>query len=255
MTFPFPAFSPSVGAGSSGILDAFSPTGAWSASRDLLTAFAGGSRYTTVSSVVDSFKDQSGNSRNLDQATSGSRPAITTAGPNSRACLDFDGTNDFLGGAAISNFIAAGSGLVIVSCVIDTFNRSAANVYNNDALFCDGGAGYMGIYLKNAAGGTGYAYNWDGTEDSASATLSTATAYVLHWRHESGNIYFGVNGTESSPTASGNTQVITGPVRLGSGGGILEADVKVFEVATFSTVPSGANITTIINDMKTWIGA
>src|SRR5687767_3281347 len=73
-------------------LDGLSPSGAWSLSRDLLTAYIGGTRYIDASGV-HTLNDQSGNTRNLTVASEGSaKPALATAGPNSRECADFDGT-------------------------------------------------------------------------------------------------------------------------------------------------------------------
>lgn len=200
------------------------------------------------------FTDQSGNARNLtDGGIAVQRPTLSTAGPNSRACAEFDGSSDFLSvGSALSNFISAGSGLVLVSCIIDAINLNNTTAYQNDWLIADSSA-FMGLFIRNTGGGQAIAYNWDGNEDKATATIATATPYVLHWRHEGGNVYQGVNGTETS-VASGDTTTLTGILRMG-GAGTQFLNCKVFEAATFSTVPSGADVTTIINDCKTWIGA
>lgn len=230
-------------------LDGLSPTGAWSLSRDLLSAYSGGSRYTDVSGAISQLTDQSGNTRNFtDGGIVGQRPTLTTAGPNSRACADFDGSTDFLIASALSNFISASSGLMIVGCIIDAITLNNAVAYQNDSLLVDSGL-FAGIYLRNTGGGQAIAYNWDGNEDKAVATIATATPYVLHWRHEGGNVYMGVNGTETS-VASGNTSTLTGILRMA---GSQYSNCKVFEAATFSTVPG--TMAAVISDMKTWIGA
>jgi hypothetical protein len=242
-------------AGGAPPLDGTSPTAAWSMSRDLLTSFAGGTRYTTATGV-NSLNDQSGNGRHMTQATAGSQPSVTTAGPNSRTCADFDG--DFLEGAAISNFIAAGAGYMIVSVLFDAIATTGSPTYAADAIMADTG-GYAGIFAGD--GPTPFtvnAYNYDGNQDYASGSTSivVATAYVIEWKHESGTLYCRVNGGTWGSTGSGDTQSLGNALRLGHGyASAASLNGKIFEAATWSTVPSGATQDAIVNSFKTWIGA
>lgn len=236
-------------------LDGLSPTGAWSASRDLLSAFAGNSRYT-IATGVSSWKDQSGNTRNADNAAGTQQPTITTAGPNSRSCLNFpgDSVSAVLDSVAISNFIAAGSGYLVVSYIADTINTNSANSYSNDQIIADTG-GYMGLFLRNTGSPTDtlYAFNWDGNEDKATNTdVVAGTTTVAEWKHEGGNVYVRVNGGIWKSATSGNTQVLTGLLRFGT---ITKFDGKLFEAAIFSTVPSAANQDAIVADFMDWVGA
>lgn len=235
-------------------LDGLSPTAAWSLSRNLLSAY-GGSRYSDVSGAITQLTDQTGNARNLtDNATVGHRPTLTTAGPNSRACAGFNGSSNFLtSGVAVplSSFISASTGVMLVSCIINAITLNNGTTYLNDWLLADAGQ-FAGMFLRNTGGGTAYAYNWDGNDDHATATgVALSTPCVLSWRHESGNIFMGVNGVETS-IASGNTQTLTNGITMG-GAGVQFATVQVFEAATFSTVP--ATLSAVISDMRTWIGA
>ncbi|WP_394889552.1 Ig domain-containing protein [Mesorhizobium sp. AaZ16] len=237
-----------------GILDGLSPTGAWSMSRDLLTAFAGGSRYTDVSGAVSSWNDQSGSSRHMAQATAGNRPLVATAGPNSRACADFDGTDDILvSSIAISNFISASAGYLVVSFLADTITANSGDAWSNHAIIEDFGQ-FLGLQLRNTGSpDTISAYNWDGNADVATRVeINAGTAYVAEWRHEGGNLYVRVNGGTESSVASGNTSSLTGQLRFGGASAWL--DGKIFEVATFSTVPSSGDRDAIVADFKTHIG-
>ncbi|WP_394891006.1 Ig domain-containing protein [Mesorhizobium sp. AaZ16] len=236
-----------------GILDGLSPTGAWSMSRDLLTAFAG-SRYTDVSGAVSSWNDQSGNSRHMAQATAGNRPLVATAGPNSIACADFDGTDDILvGSIAISNFISASAGYLVVSFLADTITVNNANAWSNHAIIEDFGQ-FLGLHLRDTGSpDTISAYNWDGNADvAARVEINAGTANVAEWRHEGGNVYVRVNGGTEASAASGNTQLLTGQLRFGGASAWL--DGKIFEVATFSTVPASGDRDAIVADFMTQVG-
>jgi hypothetical protein len=237
-------------------LDGLSPTAAYSFSRKLLSAY-GGSFYTTNTGVIDSLKDQAGSAFNLDQATPANRPTPTTAGTNSIACGDFDGSNDFLqGGTALSNLISSSSGFIIASVMIDTVSLNVANAYQNNRIFDDSGE-FIGIFARNVSGTTPtfLAYNWDGNADVPTGnTFSLATAYVITWRHESGTVYLTVNGASEQSVASGNTATMTNNLRLG-GGSPQPLDGKVFEIATFSTVPTLGQRTAMIQNFGLYVGA
>lgn len=237
-------------------LDGLTATGAWSVSRDLYTSFIGSTRYTTATGI-DSLKDQSGNTRNLDNGTSTQQPLPTTAGPNSRACADFDGSTDSLFGAAISNFIANNAGYMVASVIADTIASAAvgAGFYiGGDAILNDTvSSGYMGLLF--GASGRCVGYNYDGTQDyanGAASAVSAGTAYVVEWRHEGGTMYVRVNGGTEVTVATGNTQVMTGLLRMGEGW-----DGKIFEAAVFSgaNIPNSTARDALVADMRTWIGA
>lgn len=242
------------GAAAPGSLDSIaSLTGAWSLSRDLRSAFAGGTRYNKTGSDITSLEDQSGNNRDLtDGGTSTRRPLEATAGPNSRLCADFDGTSDLLQGAAISSFIGNASGALVISVIMDAYTLNNALPYQNDLIFADQSQ-FMGIYGRNTGGGTVVGFNWDGNADSPTGhVVGTATTAVLSWRHHGGTVFLGLNGTETS-AASGNTSTITGALDMG-GRGTAFANMKVFEAFATSDGSQTAAITAAITDMKTWIG-
>jgi hypothetical protein len=240
--------------GAGGALDGLSPTAAYSFSRNLLSAY-GGVKYTTNAGLVDALMDQSGNARDLTQSTGGNRPTPTTAGPNSIACGDFDGSGDhLLGSVALSTLISNSDGFVIATVLADTVSLNNANVYQNNCAVGDS-SGYMGLFAKNVSGTTPtfFAYNWDGNSDSPTGTtFSLATPYVLTWRHEGGTLYLSVNGGTETTVASGNTSTMTGNFRLGANPAF---DGKIFEAATFSTIPNSGQRTALIQNMGLYVGA
>lgn len=263
MTFPFPMVVPrTVADGSVGLLDGLSPTAAWSFSRDLLTSFVGGSRYTLVSGNVDVLADQSGNSRNMSAPGSANRPSLTTAGPNSKTCGDWDGSNDVLQGAAVSNFIANSAGYMIASFNLDTITLDGgSNTYNNHTILADQGS-FMGIYVRNSDTTPGnpdtvYAFNWDGNDDHPGIVgVIAGTTYVAEWKHEAGSLSVRLNGGSWTSAASGNTTNVTNNLSIGGkAGGVRPADGKIFEAATWSTVPSTLVQDAVAASFKSWIGA
>ena len=236
-------------------LDGLSPTTAYSFSRALLTSY-GGALYAATGGAIDTLNDQSGNTRNLTGSAT-ARPTATTAGPNSRACADFDGSNDVLNGStAISSLISNSAGFFIMSMVVDTVSLNNATITLNNGLFSDSGT-FVGFILKNVSGTTPtvFAYNWDGNADTPSSAISLATAYVVTWRHEGGNLYLSVNGGADVSVASGNTSTMTGAIRFGSLGGATLFDGKVFEFASFSTIPNSGQRTALIQDFGLHVGA
>jgi hypothetical protein len=260
-TIPFAGRATFAGAGSlSGAyasypLDGLSGvTGAYSLSRDLLTSFVGGTRYTNTGTNLDVLNDQSGNARNL--TTPGTAPLIVTEGANSRtACSHGAGGGGRLESAAgdpLSDFITASAGYVIIGIFIDDANGASATVASNDGIMVDA-SDRFGLFAKTDD--TIQALNFNGTADAATVTpLAMATAYVVEWRHEGGTLGLRINGGTEATVASGNTSTLTGVVKLGTGN-VRAFDGKIFEAAFFSTVPSLAQRDALAANFKAWIGA
>lgn len=229
-------------------------TGAWSASRNLLTAYAG-DFVENISGAAATWYDQSGNARNFARAVAAARPTITTGGNNGRAVLAFnppvDGTADSMDAAAISNFISNSTGYVAVSFIADAVAATNnAAIYLNDCIFGDSGS-FIGAFLKN---GNVVGYNWDGSEDTPTGhAVSTATAYVIEWWHSGGNLNTRLNAGTANTVASGNTSTMTGTLRVGN---LASAgcDINVFEMVVCSSVPSLAERDALVADLLAWIG-
>lgn len=243
-------------AGASGALDGLSDiTGAWSFSRDLLSAFAGGSRYTDSAGAIITLEDQSGNNRDFtDGATSTRRPALVTTGPNNRAAAQFDGGTDFLTSAAISNFITNTTAYVILSGRADAIATSDATVQNNDAIILDSNA-CMGAHLHSTTPSLkGMHHDGGGTRDQTDHAITVGTVFVIELRHEGGNFSTRLNGGSWSTVASGNTLAVNGTWWLGRGVAVF-SEVTVFEAAMFNVVPDDTAKDALAANFMAWIGA
>jgi len=249
------SFAITVSAGAAPLDAVASVTGAWSFSRNMLTSFGAGTRYTKASGVlINSLKDQSGNGRHFDSTTTANQPSETTAFPTNVLCADLDGVNDFFAGPAFSSFIAASSGAFVVSVIIDAVTLNTGTSYSNHGIFGDSGA-YIGLHAANLSGVTFYAFNWDGNVDNAITTGTTGTPYVIMWRHHGGNINISINGGSETTVASGNTSNLTGVLYLGSGAGATSCNCKIAEVFATSNGSQTAALAAAIANMKTYIGA
>jgi hypothetical protein len=237
-------------------LDAYSPTGAWSMSRDLLSSWAGNARYTTATGV-DSWKDQTGNGRHFNQSTTSLQPSVDTAvGPNNRTGANFDGSDDILINTSnMSSFIANNDAFIVVSCLIDTITTdNSGSIATNQALFGDPG-GYTGLVLRST-GPNAWAYNFDGGYKQKEIAITTATPLVLTWRHTGGTLYISKNGGSEASVAAGNTGDLAYKFQLGHTF-TTSLDGKIVELATWNSgsTPDATARAAIIADFMSHVGA
>jgi hypothetical protein len=234
-------------------------TSAFSLSRDLLTSFSGGTRYTKSGTAIITLEDQSGGNRDLsDGAVTARRPTETTAGPNSRLCADFDGTNNVLLTAVnTSALFGVSSGAVVIGLIIDAVTlNSGLNDYSNNGI-CGDLNFQMGLYAANDTGVRLFSVNLagagiDGTPNTT--FLTTGTACILMWRHHGGLLYFSINGGTEVSVASGNTTNLASAFLIGSSG-TNRSNIKVFELFTTSDGSQTAALAAAIAAMKSHIGA
>jgi hypothetical protein len=148
--------------------------------------------------------------------------------------VDFDGTDDRLSGPVLSSLITAAAYTVFIVFSADTAATNGASTWNNEALIGQGSA-FFGVHLKSAP--TATLFNWDGSDDSASASISLATRTIVTARHGSGTLGVRVNGGAEVTTASGNTTVISGGCELGraNGNDTYCFDGKIYEVVIYNT--------------------
>jgi hypothetical protein len=222
-------------------------TGAYSASRKLLTAY-GGAFYTPVASEADPWLDQSGAARNLPATTVTQRPSPAAAGPNGRTMLGFvgnaGGTGDALTGLAISNFISVSTGYVIASFIIDdVVGVSLPVVWADVQQFV--GVSYLNGQIVGA--------NWSGGsyKNTATDVIANGQPYVAEWAHSGGNLSFRLNGGLTRTAVSGNTDDLTNLLTVA--GGI--SQLRMCELALFSTVPTQAQRDVLAANFKAYIGA
>ena len=228
-------------------LEGTGPTFAASLSRDLLSTASG--RYTESSGAIISILDQTGGSNHVtDGGTSTRRPALTTAGPNSRECADFDGSTDFLVDSAIG--ITTSDAWILMSVIFDTIDGTTR------ALLSDGGQIVTLFSLDSGGDKIFFQNNSGGIAQNANRAATAGTVYVLAARHEGGTIYLSVNGDAETSTASGNSNPL-GNLTLGAYDfvGNLPGDGKIFEVATWSTIPDSSTRAALIADFMDWVGA
>lgn len=239
-------------------------TGAFSVSRLLRAAYAGSclrvrrssdnaeqdigfagnsmdaSALTTFVGAGDGFVvtwyDQSGNARDLSNATAADQPKVVSSGAlitgsNGKAAMDFDGTSDFLRRVtgSIDDFVNAASYTTWVVFNGDAFNTDTTT-FNNDALWSDG-SGYMGLMLDATSGMA--IYNDDGAADEVYTPVSVGTWYVAEARHEAGTIYVSKNGGADASIASGNTSNLADDLVVGRNFSSAFFDGKMHEFVIF----------------------
>lgn len=119
--------------------------------------------------------------------------------------LEFDGVDDYLAGAAASNFWAVADAALCLS---------GRNTNNGDALAGDNGTI---LYLRNhtTSGNSAEMQNWDGGPDLAAASYTYNTDAVFLGKHTGGAVTLQINnGTEAS-TASGNSTSLAAAMEVG----------------------------------------
>lgn len=238
-------------------LDGTTPTGAWSLSRALRSAYGGA--FYTIDTGIDRIYDQSGNAYDFTNATDASQPALVTAGPNSRAAADF--SSDALFGTTSSNLINVGDHYMIMSLLVDAVNLNSATLSTNDIVLGFPGTTTprKGIMLRNS--GTpkriyGLCNGGAGNLGAARDEVTLGTALVVEYRQEGGTLYCRVNGgTETSQAAGDSFALNTNGCWIGGRGASDQFfDGKIFEFATFKTIPNSGARDALVADMKAWVG-
>jgi hypothetical protein len=201
---------------------------------------------------IRTWYDQSGNSRNLTQTTLSAQPLIVSAGSiirqDGEPAIDFDGTTDALANGPVSNFITNSTYSSFTVALLDTITSDANDSYSNNGIFADAG-GYMGLYARRNANRLLF-FNWDGNDDRASININIDTEYIIHQRHESGNIVGSVNNSTEASVLSGNTSVLTSTFTVGAGFSTrMNGTIK--ELVFWNTSQSG-NITGIYTNINSF---
>lgn len=190
---------------------------------------------------VGLFTDRSGKGRDLTR-TGGNRPIFKTGAANGKPVLRFDGSNHYLAGAALSNFITASAFTLFVVVKVAAIGGadSAASPWTNPTIIRDAGQ-LWGFHLRNT-GPTLQAYNWDGNADIATPAIATGVWMILEARHDAGNIVARRDGGAESTAASGNTNALTGLLNLSSStSAATRLNGDIAEVAVWNVVVSAAD--------------
>jgi len=224
------------------------PTSAMSVDRDLLSSFAGGTKYTTATGV-DSAKDQSGNTRHWNQSSTSLQPVISTMGSHSRACMSFDGSDDYLvSNTTLPNLMTVSNGLVVTVALVNSISTDSTSPYQNNCIFGDNGA-YLGIGFKST-GPVAEAFNFNGSFwNKVTAAISTGSVHVFMWRHTGTTLYLSIDGgTEVSVSSPDNSSLAGVSMYLARTTGAY-GSVKIAEHVTWgSTMPTAPQLAAYIAD-------
>ncbi len=224
-----------------------------SADSNVFTDTARTTPATNDGDTIGGWGDQSGVAHHFSQSTSGSRPTLKLNIQNSKPVIRFDGTDDLMTNSAqVGTFIVNTAYTYFIVWKATAINTNGATTDQNDSIICDTG-GYFGMFLKSAP--TQWVYNWDGTSDSATTSIATGSFMVSMGRHETGNLYSSVNGGSETSTASGNTQVTTGTMKIGNdrlGSNFLDGDIA--EMIVYNVAVSTTNISNVITYLRTKYG-
>lgn len=163
--------------------------------------------------TVQQWNDSSGNSRNLSQATAGSRPTYKTSIVNGLPVVRFGGAtdDDRMTGAAMSNFFASQGKTIFV-----VYKRTA-NV--GGALVGDEGENSV-LVQYGSSGTTANNFHKDsGGFDGPQTTAANAGSFnIMTYMHDTSNFYTGVNDTRTASltsTASGASNSLAGALNIG----------------------------------------
>jgi len=249
------------------LLDSLQPTVVMSFSRDLMSGFAGGDRYLLNTGNVSTWYDQSGREANFVQVTGAAQPAFTTAGPNSRECAAFDGSDDLLTcaksiGLAIGDVDFYAIFSVVIDAITTNFGSGSAN--SNDAIFSDS-SNDLGYYLRDNFGTLSGMGAIDTASGSGIVAATNASGIVLStplvieiWRDRwgsGGGVNARVNGGATA-TSGGvlNKFTATNIMQIGGRPGLF-CQMKMFEFAVTGRVPDTTSRDALCADFMSWVGA
>lgn len=217
-----------------------------------LTSFVGAG-----DGFIDTWYDQSGNARNLTQATQANQPkvvasgsVITTVGGKSSPL--FDASNDhFTSGLAMSSFIAASAYTALMA------GRATSGVTNinearNRMVFGDPsgymiGLGFNATQLQPSHYPASYV-------SAAVGVTYPATAAFIH-RYDGTNMAAYAGGGTGASVAAGNVGSVGGTMTVGfgfSGGNYFDGNICDFML--YSSALSTANLNALGANMSAYYG-
>jgi len=192
--------------------------------------------------AIQTWSDDSGNSRNFSQATSGCRPLLKKAanGINSHNVLRFDGTDDWMASAvAISTMVSASAHTAFFVYRLLSVATNDTLIGMNDALL-DSGL-YMGYVFRTNGNAYAHIY-YSNSYPAAAQAISTNTPYIAQSRHASGTLYHSINGGSDSSVSAGNIENLYYPFYLAySPVMALYSNIDIAEVILFNTALSESN--------------
>lgn len=257
MTFPMPMFDPGAVPGT-GPLDGISGTvtAAWSWGRRLIGTY-GGPFSHQISGKTDILYDQIAG-RDFKQATSTKRPALVTAGTNSRAAGSFDGVDDYMQAQFTWDFITDTTGWILACGIIHTIDTDGGGERTNQAFFGYKVNRFAPMFKTSLGTPFGVAsWNRDASGDDETAGIDISTggdAQVVEWRHESGTLYCRLNGGTETSIASAATTAIDAELLMASQFvGTADTECTMFEMVAFDVIPTSGDRDTLVSNMLAWV--
>lgn len=157
-------------------------------------------------------------------------PAVSTYTP-----ADFDGTTQALSGAALSTFLTDTAYTVLVAFYSDVASALTDGV---GYLFGDDG-GYMSLGFTTSGVS---ALGFDGASKTAAIACAHGAWHLAMAKLSGGNLYAGVDGTWSAPTACGAIGSLAGTSRVGIAYSGDRLDGRLLEVVAAPSVLSDGTI-------------
>jgi hypothetical protein len=193
-----------------------------SATQDI--GFAGGNldsaALTTFCGAGDGFisgyYDQSGNGKNLAQATAANQPQIVSSGAliatvNGLPSPQFDGSSDMMAGANLTNFITAAAYTVVTLVRIASAFGSDATQYDQPSA-----VGSASGYLWHSYGATRVSLgHFAGGVKSVDIAASFPLTAILASRFDGSEIWGWTNGGAKATVAAGNVGNVGVALRVG----------------------------------------
>jgi hypothetical protein len=214
-----------------------------------LTTFVGAN-----SGFITKIYDQSGNTRDLAQSTSGNQPRIINAGTLSAinglpAAEFYDSNKDLTSGIAVSNFITAAAYTAV--CVARP-TAGSGTTYQGPPLWAESG-GYWYATMNATSMNIGH---WDGANKAATVNVSYPFKGVVTARRGSGEtVRASINGgTETQSGAANNVQNVTGTMRVGIGYLSARFTGNMSELVIFASKLSDADLNDYGSNAATLIG-
>ncbi len=233
------------------------PSGAWSPVRRLKRGYAG-ALYEAGSGTLHG---QLGLGHDLTpDGGTGEAPALSTMGPNGRACLLFDGTNDRLSSAgaawAAGSVFSRTDTYIVLACQVAYADLSidAPAAYDNPQIIGDA-ASNLGLHVR--AGGVLYAFGWDGGEKRQVLAIPDDQACVIELLLTGGTISGRVNkGTWGTPVAIGQIDANFAGIEFAIGVNYsgVRLRMKLGDVLIFKDIgiPDSAKKDKIVDDLMSY---
>ena len=173
-----------------------------------------------VSGAYSDWGDQSPTgAHDFTQATASLRPASGST-LSYWPAPDFEGTNDYLGGAVLSNFISANANHVFAVLRAQTVTGINATPYLNNGVIADFGLGWWGLYLKTVAGEVQvHGFHWDSNlRDAIALGLELGNDALVEWSYDGTTLRCQVGGGVVATAAGGGSiGDLTNLLRIGNG--------------------------------------